>query len=116
MENSVSRLFCATVLYPFKSGTVFDYDCYAHVLIPKYIAVLGDNCVRYEIRKGISTPGKDHVDFFCIANFWIKSLTRLSAAMANPEMQEIMREIAVFTNIIPLRQLDEVIMDFPEHA
>jgi len=109
MESNTSKLYCATALYPFKANAHFDYEQYVNVLAPKYVALLGDNCVRYEIRKGITMPGKDHVDFLCIVNFWLKSAEQFGAAMAKPEMHELMQKIAAFTDIQPIRQFDEVL-------
>lgn len=45
-------LFCATVLYSNKERLTFDFDLYSKNLIPEYVALLGDNCVKFEVRKG----------------------------------------------------------------
>ena len=49
-------MFCATVLYPSKERP-FDFEYYAGTLAPLYARFLGDNCVRFEVRKGLITPG-----------------------------------------------------------
>lgn len=107
--NNPGKLFCATVLYPFQPNTNFNFDHYANVLIPAYVKLLGDNCIRYEVRKGLTSPAANHVHFICIANFWIRSGEQFGAAMGKPEMKEIMQKIAAFTDIQPIRQFDEVI-------
>lgn len=106
MENS---LFCATVLYPNKEGATFDFDLYSKTIIPKYVEILGDNCVKYEVRKGLTTPGAPATNFICVANFWVKSGEQFGASMADPRMKEVMKEIAAFTDIQPIRQFDIVI-------
>jgi uncharacterized protein (TIGR02118 family) len=103
------QLFCATVLYPNKENASFDFELYSKTLIPKYVEVLGKNCIRYEIRKGLTTPGAPAPQFICIANFWIRSGEQFAAAMADPRMKEVMKEIAAFTAIQPVRQFDMVI-------
>lgn len=104
-----NQLFCATVLYPSKEGSNFDFEMYSKTLIPKYVEILGDNCVKYEIRKGLTTPGAPAASFICIANFWIKSGEQFGEAMSDPRMKDIMQQIASFTNIQPIRQFDIVI-------
>jgi uncharacterized protein (TIGR02118 family) len=103
------QLFCATVLYPNKENASFDFELYSKTLILKYVEVLGENCIRYEIRKGLTTPGAPSPQFICIANFWIRSGEQFAAAMSDPGMKEIMKEIAAFTDIQPVRQFDMVI-------
>ena len=72
MENNNSTpLFCATVLYPNKEGTSFDFDLYSKTLIPEYVAIFGDNVVKFEVRKGLTTPGTPAPNFICIASIWV---------------------------------------------
>ena len=109
MDNDISQpLFCATVLYPNQEAASFDFDLYAKALIPEYAKILGDNCVRFEVRKGLSSPGKPAPEFLCIANIWIKSAEQFGASMATKEMTHLMDKINAFTAIEPVRQFDEV--------
>lgn len=110
MDNDISKpLFCATVLYPNQEGASFNFELYSKRLIPEYAKILGDNCVKFEVRKGLSSPGKPATEFLCIANIWIKSAEQFGASMATSEMKELMTEINAFTTIQPVRQFDEVI-------
>lgn len=113
-SNDSTALYCATVLYPNKEGAHFDFDLYAHTLIPQYVAVLGDNVVRYEVRKGLAAPGAPAPDFTCIASIWVKSGQQFGASMADPRMGELMKRIASFTDIQPIRQFDQVVVDNPD--
>lgn len=108
-NNDDTALFCATVLYPYTEGVPFDYDYYAHGLLPLYVEILGDNCVKFEVRKGLATPGYPVPHFMCIASFWLKSAQQFGASMADPAMKDIMLKIAAFTNVQPIRQFDQVI-------
>lgn len=48
MENNISSpLFCWTILYPGKEGVSFDFEHFSKELIPEYVEILGDNCVKY---------------------------------------------------------------------
>jgi uncharacterized protein (TIGR02118 family) len=110
MDNKKqASLFCATVLYPNKEGARFDFDLYADKLIPEYADILGDNCVRYEVRKGLATPGASFPAFLCIASIWVKSAEQFGRTMSDPRMSELMKRISAFTEIEPVRQFDEVI-------
>ena len=110
MENNNSTpLFCATVLYPNKEGTSFDFDLYSKTLIPEYVAILGNNVVKFEVRKGLTTPGAPAPNFICIASIWVKSGEKFGASMADPRMGQLMGKISAFTDIQPMRQFDQVI-------
>lgn len=104
-----TQLFCATVLYPNKENASFDFELYSKTLIPKYVEILGENCIQYEIRKGLTAPAAPAQDFICIANFWITSAEKFAAAMSDPRMKKVMEQIAPFTDIQPVRQFDMVI-------
>jgi hypothetical protein len=56
-KKNSAVLFCATVLYPNKEGANFDFELYSKTLIPGYVEILGENCVKYEVRKGLTTAG-----------------------------------------------------------
>ena len=102
-------MFCATVLYPYRAGASFDFDQYAQKLAPAYAAVLGDNCVRFEVRRGLSSSDGTPPPYLCVASFWVRSRDEFGDAMRDPRMGEVMVRIARFTEIEPLRQFDEVV-------
>ena len=106
-----NTLFCATVLYPYKAGATFDFEYYAKTLAHGYAEILGKNCLRFEVRKGLAGPGESTPRFLCIANFWVKSSEQFSASMADPGMKDMMEKISAFTDIEPFRQFDVVISD-----
>jgi len=102
-------MYCATVLYPNNEGALFDFEYYSATLAPEYAAFLGSNCVKFEVRKGLVTPGEPRARFICIASYWIESRERYGVSLGEPGMQEIMRKFSSFTDIEPIRQLDEVV-------
>jgi len=108
-KNKETSLFCATALYPNEKGASFDFEHYSKALIPLYLEILGDNCVKYEIRRGLAAPGTPAPPFICIANFWVKSMEKFGASMATPGMKDVMTKFSTFTDIQPIRQFDEVV-------
>jgi uncharacterized protein (TIGR02118 family) len=112
MENlNLPALFCWTILYPNKDNASFDFELYSKTLIPEYVQILGTNCVRYEVRRGLGTPGASAPGFVCIANFWITSREQLRESMGDPRMKALLEKLSSFTEIPSLRQLDQVIAD-----
>ncbi len=100
MEDNIQTagpLFCSTVLYPYKEGAIFNFELYTKQFIPEYIEILGDNVMKYEIRKGVATPGAVVPNFVCIASIWVKSGEKFGATMADPLMQSLMTKINAFT-------------------
>lgn len=108
-NNDSSRLYCWTILYPQTEGALFDFEQYSKILIPEYVKILGDNCVNYEVRKGLATPGAAYANYACIASIWIKSREKFRESMAHPAMKELLEKIVAVTDIRPTRQMDEVI-------
>jgi uncharacterized protein (TIGR02118 family) len=114
MNNQQSTpVYCATVLYPNKEGATFNFELYAYTLIPEYIKILGSNVVKFEVRKGLATPVAPMPDFICIANIWLTSAEAFTAAMADPQMKDLMEKISAFTEIQPIRQFDQVMEPYP---
>jgi uncharacterized protein (TIGR02118 family) len=102
-------MFCATVLYPSKDGSSFNFEHYAKTLAPMYAAFLGANCAKFEVRRGLMTPGRPAAAFICIASFWVKSREQYMASLKAPRFKEIMEKFNAFTDIEPVRQFDEVV-------
>jgi uncharacterized protein (TIGR02118 family) len=104
-------MFCATVLYPNSEGSTFDFDYYAKTLAPMYAKFLGDNCVRFEVRRGLITPGAPVAAFACVASYWVRSDKEYEESLGDPRFPEIMAKFAAFTDVEPIRQFDEVVAD-----
>lgn len=102
-------MFCATVLYPYSEGMSFHFEDYAGKLAPLFASALGDNCVKFEVRRGLATPSGPTPQFICIASYWVRSRDEFGSSMNNPEMQEVMAKISTFTPVQPIRQFDEVV-------
>ncbi|HVW93243.1 MAG TPA: hypothetical protein VHB74_11630 [Devosia sp.] len=104
-------MFCATVVYPWVDGKAVDADRYARDVAPRYAALLGDNCLGYEVRVGRNSPGQPHPPYACLVSFWLSSAERFGASLGTPAMAELMAEIRAFTDVEPIRQFDEVVLN-----
>jgi uncharacterized protein (TIGR02118 family) len=101
-------MFCASVAYPIQQDSTFDFDYFANKHAPLFAHFLGDNCVRFEVHKILTTPGAPAPMFLGIAYFWVMSGEEFGAALAQYG-QEIYADIPHFTDISPIRQWSEVV-------
>jgi len=101
-------MFCASVTYPIQEGARFDLDYFVDYYVPMFVRLLGNNCVRFEVRKGLQSPGAPPPTHICTANFWVTSGEEFGAVLAQ-HGEQIYGEIERFTNIEPIRAWDEVI-------
>lgn len=76
-----------------------------------YAGFLGDNCARYEVRKGLMTPGAPRAAFALIASYWVRSDKEYMDSLSDPRFPEIMTKFAAFSDVEPIRQFDQVIAD-----
>lgn len=49
-------MFCASVVYPFDSES-FDFEYFRSRHVPMFTEFLGENCQRFEVHRGLATPG-----------------------------------------------------------
>jgi GNAT superfamily N-acetyltransferase len=114
-ELKVDASLAGTVFYERhgyeRTGRILDGTAGPQISMrkPMYARFLGDNCIKFEVRKGLVTPGRPAPHYICIASYWVKSREEYGASLADPRMQEIMAQIASFTDIEPIRQFDEVV-------
>jgi uncharacterized protein (TIGR02118 family) len=92
-----------------QGGGSLDFAHYAGMLAPMYARFLGDNCIKFEVRKGLVTPGRSAPHFICMASYWVKSREEYGVSLAGPRMKDIMAQFSAFTDIEPIRQFDEVV-------
>lgn len=101
-------MFCASVSYPLKENTAFDFDYFAKHHVPLFARLLGNNCVKYEVQKSIASPGAPTPLFLCSAYFWVKSEEEFGKTLAQ-HGKEIYGDIPHFTTLEPVRQWNEVV-------
>jgi uncharacterized protein (TIGR02118 family) len=108
-NNNLPPLYCWTILYPNREGAFFDFEHYSKTLMPQYVAILGENCVKFEVRKGLAAPGASSPNYVCIASIWLRSRERFRESMADIRMKGLLEKFAAVTDIQSIRQMDEVI-------
>jgi uncharacterized protein (TIGR02118 family) len=99
---------CVTMIYPNKQNARFDFDYYLNRHIPWARKLSNDRGT--EIRKGLSTPGGGPVPYLCLCRFWINSEEEYRATMEK-HGKELMADLSNFTNIEPVVQIDELLLD-----
>jgi uncharacterized protein (TIGR02118 family) len=99
---------CVTMIYPNKQDATFDFDYYLNRHIPRARKLTNDQGT--EIRKGVSTPTGIPVPYICVCRFWINSEAEYRAVMEE-HGKDFLADIPNFTNIQPVVQIDEVILD-----
>lgn len=99
-----------TVLYPNNEDKNFNLQYYLDVHIPLVKRRLGNTCKKVEVEKGIagSTPGSTPAHTI-IGYLYFDSVEDFQNAFS-PHANEIMGDIANFTNINPTMQISEVLL------
>lgn len=100
-----------TVMYPYTASARFDHAYYRDVHMPMMKRILGDACVYYTIDKGISgrAPGSDPL-YVAKCEFVCTSVEAYRAASA-PHQPEILADIVKYTDIQPVVQISEVVVE-----
>ena len=100
-----------SVMYPYAAGARFDHAYYRERHMPMMKRLLGAACVYYTVDKGISGrgAGTDPV-YVARCDFVCTSVEAFQAARA-PHAQEIGDDIARYTDIQPVLQISEVVVE-----
>lgn len=100
-----------TVMYPYTEGARFDHDYYRDRHMPMVKARLGDACVYYTIDKGLGggAPGTPPA-YVAMCAFICDSLEGYGAAMRE-HGAEVRGDIANYTDIVPVIQVSEVVVE-----
>lgn len=100
-----------SVMYPYAEGARFDHAYYREKHMPMVKQRLGVACLYYTVDKGISggAPGTAPV-YVAKCDFICTSVEDYLAAR-NPHAQEIRGDIAHYTDIQPVVQISEVVVE-----
>ena len=100
-------MFCASVAYP-RDAADFDVDYFLTRHAPMFAGMLGENCERFEVHRGLSAPGAPPPPFVAAAYFWVRSAEDFGAALA-AHADTIYADIANFSQTQPVRGWAEVV-------
>lgn len=106
LADQGAAVFCASVVYP--TGPGFDADYFATRHAPRFAQMLGENCVRWEVHRGLAAPGAPPPPFAAAAYFWVRSGEEFGAALA-AHGDEIYADIENFSPEQPTRGWAEVL-------
>ena len=97
-----------TVIYPRNEGATFDFDYYQHTHLRLVAARWGGaGLTRAEALRGTATPDGGEAPYLAIALLGFATPEDLQAAIGGPHAAEIVGDIANFTNVRPVIQVNE---------
>ena len=99
-----------SVMYPNTPGARFDHEYYRDKHMPLVEARLGKACLYYTVDKGIGggVPGSP-APYVAMCHFFSESLASFQAGFG-PHSQEILADIANYTDLTPVMQVSEVVV------
>ena len=100
-----------SVYYPADGGSKFDHDYYRSHHMPLIQERLGNACLRYEIEKGLGggEPGSAP-KFVAACHIYSPTLEAFQEAFG-PHRAEIVADVANYTDIAPIVQFSEVVVE-----
>jgi len=100
-----------SVMYPNTPGARFDHDYYRSKHMPLVKARMGDACRYYTIDKGLAgrAPGAP-ATYVGMCHIFADSVEAYQKAFG-PHADEIMADIKNYTDIAPVVQISEVVVE-----
>ena len=99
-------MFCASVTYPLDS-VGFDFEYFRTQHAPLFAGLLGENCLRFEVHRGLAAPGAPPPPFIAAGYFWVSSPEAFGATLAE-HGEAIYDDVANFSRTPPVRGWAEV--------
>jgi len=102
-----------SVMYANNPGARFNHDYYRDKHMPLVQARLGANCKYYTVDKGLAggAPGAP-ATYIAMCHIFCDSVEAFQKGMG-PHAKEIMGDVSNFTDISPVLQISEVVVDHP---
>lgn len=94
-------MICASVVYP-PDAEDFDVEYFTSRHAPMFARLLGANCTRFEVHRGLAAPGTPPPPFVAAAYFWVSSAEQFGATLAQ-HGPELYADIANFSKSQPVR-------------
>lgn len=100
-----------SVMYPYKDGARFDHAYYRDTHMPLVKARMGDKCLYYTVDRGLGggAPGTPPA-YVGMCHIFANSIEDFQVGMG-PHMGEIQADIANYTDIAPVMQISEVVVE-----
>lgn len=101
-----------SVSYPRGEGETFDYSYYKSVHLPLVVEFWGEaGLIGIEALRGMSAPDGSEAAFFAVTLIRFSSVEQFHAALAGEHAAELITDIAEFTSVEPLLQVNERIFE-----
>lgn len=99
-----------SVMYPNTPGARFDHEYYRDKHLPLLKARMGDACLYYTIDKALDggTQGAP-APYIAMCHIFSESLEAFQAGFG-PHADEIVADVANYTDLTPERQISEVVV------
>ena len=99
-----------SVMYPNKPGARFDHAYYRDTHMPLVKARMGDHCNFYTVDKGLAggAPGSPAA-FIAMCHIYCDTAEAFQAGFG-PHADEIMADVANYTDLQPQVQISEVVV------
>ena len=100
----------ATVIYPRREGATFDFDYYERTHLPLVVSLWAEaGLTGAEALRGTAAADGSEAPFVAMALLRFASMDGFRAAMGGPHAPEIIADIANYTDIQPVIQINEPI-------
>jgi uncharacterized protein (TIGR02118 family) len=103
-------MITVSVLYPATEGASFDHDYYRDKHIPLLQERLGDALKGVRIEKGIGNGMGGDAPFVAAVHMQFETGEAFGAALM-PHAAEVMGDVANYTTIQPVMQMNEVVSE-----
>jgi len=98
-----------SVMYPNTPGARFDHAYYRDTHMPLVKARMGDSCLSYTVDKGLAGAPGTPATYVAMCHIFSDSLESFQAGFG-PHAQEILGDIANYTDLTPVMQISEVVV------
>ena len=100
-----------SVMYPTSPSAQFDHDYYRDKHLPLIKSRMGAGLKYYTIDRGLAGGAPDTPPAFVAMCHLICDSVGSYESSYDPHAQEIRKDIANFTNLIPLKLISEVVVE-----
>lgn len=99
-----------SVMYPNASGVRFNHEYYRDSHMPMVKSFMGENCLFYTVDKGLAggAPGEPPT-YIGMCHIFCDSIDAFQTGFG-PHVKAIMADIANYTDITPVMQISEVVI------
>jgi uncharacterized protein (TIGR02118 family) len=100
-----------SVMYPYSAGARFDHDYYRDKHMPLLKQRMGAACLYYTVDKGLAGGRPDTPPTYVgMCHVFCESVDAFNAAFG-PHAKEILGDIANYTDLQPVMQVSEVVVE-----